>query len=673
MPTLNIEGRSVTVGDDFLKLSPEQQNATVEEIHSSLGASSKPEPSFDRNDPRFTSMTAKAAIQGIPVLGAAEPYLAAAANTVAHPFTGVGHADFATNLAEHKAANEAFDKEHPIESGASKMVGGALALAPLGATALGAKALGLTGETLAARAGAGALSGAGIGGADAVAHGDNPTAGAVIGGALGAGAPVIAKGIGAGVQALRSSAPEIAGSASPKVARAMASDSLDAHAVEKKLTELGPEATLADLGPNLRGQAEAIASAPGAGQKKILDAMGARTEGAGGRIEQALDQHLGPSVNPTELTDQIIARRKATAAPLYEEAYKSPITTTPEIEEVLNTPMGQIALQKARKLAQNDTGSPLGMFETKQKTASIPSKMTAAEYQDWLAANASGKPVERSVDVRGLDLTKRALDDMIDVAQRKGANNQARVAINLRDKLVKSVDQQAPKFAEARDVFSTESGIKDAIENGRKVFSRTMSPDELGATLRGMSGAEHDAFTQGARSAVADIMGSARNDAGAARALFQKGWTREKLDTILGKPTTEALFQHLEREGLFHETASGITGNSRTAARLAAGKEFPNSVSDPKFGRHGTTAIDLAAYVPRKIAGALVGKQMRERAAKLSSDAADALVAKGPARDEIVRKLLEAQAAKETNAAKRAQLERVIASTIRGGGEAVSH
>jgi len=41
MPTLSIGDKSVTVGDDFLKLSPDEENATVEEIASSLGA--KPE------------------------------------------------------------------------------------------------------------------------------------------------------------------------------------------------------------------------------------------------------------------------------------------------------------------------------------------------------------------------------------------------------------------------------------------------------------------------------------------------------------------------------------------------------------------------------------------------------------------------------------------------------
>lgn len=37
MPTLQIEGRKIKVSDDFLKMSPDQQNAAVEEIAASLG------------------------------------------------------------------------------------------------------------------------------------------------------------------------------------------------------------------------------------------------------------------------------------------------------------------------------------------------------------------------------------------------------------------------------------------------------------------------------------------------------------------------------------------------------------------------------------------------------------------------------------------------------------
>jgi hypothetical protein len=46
VPTLNIGGQRVTVGDEFLKLSPEQQNETVEEIAKSL----KTKPSMNAGD-----------------------------------------------------------------------------------------------------------------------------------------------------------------------------------------------------------------------------------------------------------------------------------------------------------------------------------------------------------------------------------------------------------------------------------------------------------------------------------------------------------------------------------------------------------------------------------------------------------------------------------------------
>jgi hypothetical protein len=44
MPTLNIQGQKVKVDDSFLKLSPEDQNATVEEIASKLGIASTSKP-----------------------------------------------------------------------------------------------------------------------------------------------------------------------------------------------------------------------------------------------------------------------------------------------------------------------------------------------------------------------------------------------------------------------------------------------------------------------------------------------------------------------------------------------------------------------------------------------------------------------------------------------------
>lgn len=161
-------------------------------------------PAFDKDDPRFSegAMAATKAFEGVPFVGALPQKAGAAISALAHPLTGVG-ADgdtvvdrYAKNLEQNKAASEQFEKDHPVESAVSKMVGGTLALAPLAGTGVGATALGLTGETLAGRAGMGALSGAAIGGGDAAVRGEDPTSSAILGGFTGGVAPAIAKGVG---------------------------------------------------------------------------------------------------------------------------------------------------------------------------------------------------------------------------------------------------------------------------------------------------------------------------------------------------------------------------------------------------------------------------------------------------------------------------------------------
>jgi hypothetical protein len=140
-------------------------------------------PAFDKNDPRFSegAMAASKAFEGVPFAGALAQKAGATISALAHPLTGVGAegdtlADrIAKNLKQETAASEDFEKNHPVESAVSKMVGGTLALAPLAGTGVGARVLGLTGETMAGRAAAGAASGTAIGGGDAAARGDDPT------------------------------------------------------------------------------------------------------------------------------------------------------------------------------------------------------------------------------------------------------------------------------------------------------------------------------------------------------------------------------------------------------------------------------------------------------------------------------------------------------------------
>ena len=148
----------------------------------------------------------RSAARGIPILGALPDKLNAATYAVAAPFfpsdDAVSHAPtfgerYSANLGREAAKDEKFGREHPIANVAGELAGGVAATLPVAATAIGARALGITGPTLFGRMGMGGTSGAIIGGADAAVRGDDIAHGTKFGAGFGAAAPVAGRAVGA--------------------------------------------------------------------------------------------------------------------------------------------------------------------------------------------------------------------------------------------------------------------------------------------------------------------------------------------------------------------------------------------------------------------------------------------------------------------------------------------
>lgn len=144
-------------------------------------------PKYDPADPRFADQSVKAALRGVPVLGAGLEKASAGISALAQPVTGVGSdktsiADrYVANLEQEEAAKADYETKHPIKSAVEGMVGGGLALGgAAGAVPAVAKGLGMVGPLRTAIPAAVASGGA-IGGADALARGTDPVTGAEIG------------------------------------------------------------------------------------------------------------------------------------------------------------------------------------------------------------------------------------------------------------------------------------------------------------------------------------------------------------------------------------------------------------------------------------------------------------------------------------------------------------
>lgn len=316
MPTLTIGDKSVSVGDEFLKLSPEQQNATVEEISKSIGAGAKAEPVT-------ANQVARSAATGVPLIGGALNQLDAATNAALAPVLNplfaeknqLKGATFAERRAEslrqQNAMDEKFGAEHPVIDTAAKITGGVAGTIP--ALMAAPAAFGLTG-TLPQMVARGAVSNAALGGADALVRGEDPTTPALAGGVVGATAPLAGRAVGKLMQAYRDfrSPPPVVAQNVEKVAgvdipltsgQATADPAVQAE--EEILRRGARGASAEDVARQADQQAQAAVAEASGNITKSLDPTGASPRTA----PQAAGQ-----VVQSELAQQEAARAAAATA-----------------------------------------------------------------------------------------------------------------------------------------------------------------------------------------------------------------------------------------------------------------------------------------------------------------------------------------------------------------------
>ncbi|TIW62968.1 MAG: hypothetical protein E5V48_02580 [Mesorhizobium sp.] len=611
MATLNIQGRKVKVDDAFLSMTPDQQNAAVEEIAKSLPAKTSVDPAtnqppgvpayappgvdgYDQKTGEVaalqTSLLDKVGafstggLQGVPVVG---PYLdkasSAAAAAMAMPFTGKSF-DELYNRGNQYSADVRRDNPHTATAGG---VTGAVA-GTVPAMVAAPAAFGIGVESIPLRLGASTVSGGLLNGTDAaVRSGGDPEAtawGAGIGAGLGFVAPAVAPLVGKGVKwaadgwNLRGAAKELGVDkvAAALMAKAFGADALDAG-TKADLAKLGPSGMLMDLGENLRSQAAGLAALPGEGKTIVKGAINARDADANWRIRSGLNEALGEAPTPSNIIDRA-SQNQQRLAPEYREALRDagPVDTLP-IARYLETE------------AQTLRGEPQRAVQ--RVRAMLDHQPTPA---DIARARANGEPPPGTslvTDAAELLNTRHAIDDMLETTQGTNAGNAlqtARQAVD--DELRASV----PGIKEVDAKYAELARQKEAVQRGQTVLSsgrEAPRPDELAAEVRrgalpqGMQigpSAVPLRLREGARAEIERIVGTKANDRVALQEIIkgEGDWNRARLSTLWGKEKTDHVLDLLDRERAFAETTNQVTRNSYTAARQAAQKDLTGAGGD---------------------------------------------------------------------------------------------
>jgi hypothetical protein len=571
-----------------------------------------------------------------------------------HKLTGgYAGAPYDEAVAYQRATDRAVDSSAtriagPVTTADIEKVAGGIAsipVAPAAAVFRGAAMLPQMGNALITGAGYGALYGAGQG-EGAQNRLLEAGKGSAIGGGLGVAAVPVARGLGNAVgyaadlvRGRPAALQQYERGAVNRLTRAVGDDDLAAR-YPQQVGELGHQGMLADMGPNLRGQAGAIANQPGPGQRMISDRLGTRRDFAARRITQDVDQALGPAANIPETIHATQQHYRAQAAPHRQAFQNSPVPFTQQLDDTLTL------------LAQNEPA----VIRSAERLAAMDNR---SGPQQWFARQQPDGTyqIERVPNASEWDYIKRALDDLGRSPEANLRRIYGGLAARVRGEVDEALSPGAPQdssWARARALEGEDFQIREAMEQGRTAFQRELTPDQMRADMfgvgqpprGGMTPPEAAGYIVGAREGVRSIMGNASTAAGenaatAARSRLGSDFAREKLEIIAGPQAASQLTRRLDAETVFDQTRQAVVGNSATAGRQAAQAEFPNTQSSSQTPSElrKSSISGVAMEAGYRLANALSGGAMNERRMRIARDAAEMLVAQGQARDNVANAL----------------------------------
>ena len=508
---------------------------------------------------------------------------AAFANTMFK--TGIGSTtmdEFKKNLKAEQERDAAIRKREPGASLAAEGVGalgGAVATGGGSFVAGGTTAAGVAGRSALVGGAAGALAGAGAG-----TDLESRLTGALVGGSLGLalGGVVIPLGkaaVGAAFRKFLNTKPGAqVKAAADRIRKAMERDELTPDEAFRRLTELGPEGRLVDVGENVRGLGRAVAGQPGKAKTIAIEALEGRQEAQGARVVEAVNNALDPSGDFAGTTAALQQVRKTAAKPLYDSAYAKPVEPSEELIAMFRRPALAQAWTRAKRIAANE-GDDLAdnLFITRPD---------------------GGKVVNTDAirDVRVLDLIKRGLDDLVetkrDPVTGKLQGEVTRGIDKLRKEYIKAVDKLSPDYKAARAAWSGPSRSLEKMEQGRR-FVR--ADEEITANqLRGMSDDEKFFFRMGAARQVRDIIFNTPDGADTVKRIFGSELKRRRLRAVFDDDESFAVFREaMEQEAELFETRaivspqSGSQTDLRAAERSDLASNIGGAVSELALGNQG--------------------------------------------------------------------------------------
>lgn len=535
---------------------------------------------------------ARDVVNGIPVLG---PMYTGAVDAVTTNVAGMLTGEDPQAIKDRVyAKQDAYEEENPVLSTVGQMVGGTAAMAPLGMTAAGAKALGVApGQGLLSRVLYGGGTGAAISGADSLARGNDPRTafltglgGAAIGGAGAAAAPYIGaafskvgdvgrKALGLGTAPGN---PGISRPAADMITEALMADNVLGSQAGINMSQAGPRAMLADASPNMTSLLDTAIQSSGPGARIATEAIENRAAGSYDDIVRALAANLGDPQGVYSTTQGLRTGTAPARQAAYQAAYASPIdysTDAGRSIEALMQRVPQSAINAANNLMKVEgVSSPQIMAQIADDGTVTYMRMPSVEQLDYIT--------------RGLNTVAKGSEGSGSLG---GMTDVGRAYSNLAREIRTATKEAVPAYATALETAATPIQQREALEFGATLLRPNIARDEAADIIAGMTGPQREFAKQGVASDIAEALANvravasdpnldAREASQALRALSSRA-AREKIAMVMGDEAASSdLFRQLDEAARSLQLRANTAANSRTYARTALNDTVQSYIND---------------------------------------------------------------------------------------------
>lgn len=533
-----------------------------------------------------------------------------------------------------------YQRDRPLQSGVAQVVGG-FAMAPARAAgAVGAAQNFLRTSNAFARPtvqqglGMGAGTGAVYGAADT----NGGLANRAIGAGVGAGAGLALTGLAAGgeqaVRGLLRGADDRLGAA---VQRTLRADQIDPADFASRLDSLPPGGLPMDVaGPNFQGVVEAAAQMPGPARTQIQTAIQTRQAGRADRLGERVSEGLGGRGDYIATLDNLITQRRQAANSVMNEIGQQPVRLDDASVRALRSPLARGEIQRA---AQAALASP------DQATYEMGANLN--RLADTLLDNPAGA----QIDVRTAQDLSRALLDMSSEAWRRGDGQMGTALRQIGGSVRQNARQSVPGYDQWLRRYGDESEQIGALELGRQVFRNAddaavdgMSAEALRTRLADMSETSQEMFRKGVGEAIIARARASGGDLGAMRNILR---SREIADRVrLAFPDEASMnrfFQSLDQEVNAAGLDNQVLGNSRTAFRGAAQKQFGAEPPPESAINMLGAGIPGVALEGLRQSARLIGRTVARNRSLLENPASNARLGQALTDPDVLRALLTTQ------------------------------